>query len=100
QGKRARLMILRSLKFLSHPELPQEAAEQSPYFDATATIPGVRRALEREYNRGTQQPHRKLNQVVPADSSGQRMDSPWAWKLPLPNNLKPGAGMAFPIPVP
>ena len=92
-------MILRSLKFLSHPELPQEAAEQSPYFDATATIPGVRRALEREYNRGTQQLHRKLNQVVPADSSGQRMDSPWAWKLPLIKHLKTRGGMRFSHPV-
>lgn len=92
-------MILRSLKFLSSPESPQEAGEQSPYFDAAATIPGVRRALEREQRRGAQHLRWKLDQVVPADASGQRVDSPWAWKLPLIKHIKSRGGMRFTRPV-
>lgn len=92
-------MILRSIKFLSRPRSPQAVAESSQYFDGAATIPGVRRALIREQERGAKELDWKLDQVVPADESGQRVDSEWAWKLPLVKYIKSRAGMRFSEPV-
>lgn len=92
-------MILRSVKFLSQPRSPQDVAEDSQYFDGAATIPGIRRALERERKRGAQHVEQKLNQDVPADASGSRVDSPWAWKLPLVKHINSRGGLRFSQPV-
>lgn len=92
-------MILRSVKFLSTPRAPQEVAATSEYFDGAATIPGVRRALIREQKRAEQGLEWKLDQVVPADESGARVDSQWAWKLPLVKHMKSRGGMRFSQPV-
>ncbi|MDN5800469.1 AAA family ATPase [Corynebacterium casei] len=92
-------MIVRSIKFLSRPRSPLDVAESSKYFDGAATIPGVRRALIREQERGAKELDWKLDQVVPADESGQRVDSEWAWKLPLVKYIKSRGGMRFSEPV-
>jgi predicted ATPase len=92
-------MIVRSIKFLSRPRSPLDVAESSKYFDGAATIPGVRRALIREQERGAKELDWKLDQVVPADESGQRVNSEWAWKLPLVKYIKSRGGMRFSEPV-
>lgn len=92
-------MILRSVRFRKEPVDPSSGRDDSEYFDGAATIPGVRRAMEREAKRGRYYLEEKLNQVVPSDVTDTRIDSPYVWELPLIKYIQKRGGFRFSQPV-